>query len=154
MNKSPKNLLNPTYDEIHGACISLANAINKTFYPNYILGISRGGLLPAVIMSHCMYNTPIDIVDYSSIEGEGDNPNNHTNYLPVINDNSPLLIIDDIWDSGHTMREVCDVYRLAGHEVKSVVLYYKDLKKPSFTPNYYWCKIYEDTGWVKFPWEV
>lgn len=153
MSNKPKNILSPTYDEIHNACIQMADVINDTFYFDCVVGISRGGLLIAMLFSE-WFNKPLKVVDYSSPKGKGNNINNHVNHFPEIDKNLSILIADDIFDSGCTMREVCDVYIKNENIVKSAVLYYKDLKKPSFTPNYYWCKIYEDTGWVKFPWEV
>jgi hypoxanthine phosphoribosyltransferase len=73
-----------SWDEIENAVESLAHQIRtSSFKPSYIKGIQRGGLIPAVLLSHKL-NIPL--------------------ITNGILDNS-VLVIDDICDSGKTIFE-------------------------------------------------
>jgi len=84
-----------------------------------VAGLERGGLIPAVMVSHKL-NLP---------------------YTKVINPNT--LVVDDICDSGVTLRDGVGVY--------TAVLYHKP-HTSCFTPDIY---SYEHKGneWLVFPWE-
>ena len=94
---------------------------------NYICGIPRGGLIPAVMLSHKLnihYHLDID----SYYVGE--------NYLYV----------DDICDSGKTLEDI------ASDQFKSTaVLHYKP-HTSCFEPTFYAEKWNKDV-WLIYPWE-
>ena len=69
------------------------------FKPDVIVGISRGGLIPGVMISHKL-NIPFKPVHAST----RDFPH-WENYLPKSND-SRVLIVDDICDSGETFERL------------------------------------------------
>ena len=69
------------------------------FKPDVIVGISRGGLIPGVMISHKL-NIPFKPVHAST----RDFPH-WENYLPKPND-SKVLIVDDICDSGETFERL------------------------------------------------
>ena len=154
----------PSWNSIQIACQDVfAPAIKELPHDiDYIVGLSRGGLIPAVILSH-LTDIPLFPVKYSSKSGNGDNKN-HDNELPlppvdyVSGSHEPvqyptLLVVDDISDSGLTLREVVDCYRSEGHVVYSASLYYKELSEPVITPDIIWRTIPEDGPWILFPWE-
>ena len=95
----------------------------------FISGIPRGGLIPAVIMSHAY---KIKYISYSSAK-----------MLPKdIRKN--VLVIDDIADTGHTLKEANDLGFVTGTLAlrvgsKSVPQFYGDL--------------IQDDSWLVFPWE-
>ena len=82
-----------------------------------ITGIERGGLIPAVMISHKL-NIP---------------------YVTKINKHT--LVIDDICDSGETLKNI-----VAGY---TATLHYK--KTASFTPDFYSKEVGEE--WIVYPWE-
>jgi hypoxanthine phosphoribosyltransferase len=146
------NVLNPTYDEIHTACKLLVGYIDKmTVKIDRIVGVARGGLIPAVIMSHAM-DLPFTPIAYSSTSGNGDNKN-HQNTLPVIEDNT-ILIVDDICDTSLTLAEIYDHYSKQGKIVYTAVLHYKDRPDGKHVPDFYWAKVQENSGWVVYPFEA
>ena len=153
-------LLNPEWTEIKNACLELAEKVGgQNLEINYIVGITRGGLAPAVVLSHIL-GIPLIPVSYSSQSGKGDDKF-YSNELPEIQSTIArdksfsgmpnLLIVDDIADSGETMAEVNKFYVDQGHEVHTLVLYYK--VGSVFSPDFYWQKIPVDSGWITFPWE-
>jgi hypoxanthine phosphoribosyltransferase len=143
--------LTPTYDEIHKACFNMAmRSVAHGYRFDRIIGVSRGGLLPAVMLSH-MLDIPMTAINYSSSAGKGDNKN-HVNILPNVTE-SRLLIVDDICDSGHTLKEIAAYYSGKLKACYTGCLFYKELTSPIHIPDLYWQKIPEDAGWVEFPFE-
>lgn len=145
--------LKPSYEEIHNACVDVAAAIDATLLGiKQVVGIARGGLLPAVILSHLL-NLPLLLVEYSSKNGKGDNKN-HKNVLPLVEpQDGNVLVVDDICDSGGTLREVAAHFTKCGVTVYTAALYYKVQLTPQIVPDYVWKTIPLDAGWVHFPYE-
>ena len=95
----------------------------------FISGIPRGGLIPAVIMSHAF---GIKYISYSSAK-----------MLPKeIRKN--VLVIDDIADTGHTLKEANELKFLTGTLAMRV--------GSKTTPNFYG-ELINDDRWLVFPWE-
>lgn len=155
-------MTHPTYDEIHGACVHLVHQMLGdekfgTEIPDTIIALSRGGLIPGVILSHELIALNKTVVvyplAYSSNHGNGDN-RNHQNRLPELDSNN-ILIVDDICDSGHTMKEVQEFYsaRPRGRRVvRTATLYYKE--SAVHLPTYFVTQIPADSPWIVFPWET
>ena len=92
--------LNYTWDQQFKDTETICSQIEKDeFKPNVIVGISRGGLIPGVMMSHKL-NVPFKPVHAST----RDFPH-WENYLPRPNDKK-ILIVDDICDSGETFEKL------------------------------------------------
>jgi len=158
-------LTHPSYHNIHKAVQEVfVPAVAKLDpKPEFIVGLSRGGLIPATILSH-KTDIPLFPVKYSSKSGNGDNKN-HDNDLPMLpieyvsggHDGiqyPTLLVVDDISDSGKTLREVVDFYEFNGHKVYTAALYYKELAESPIVPDIIWHTIPEVFDWIIFPWEV
>lgn len=143
----------PTYNDIAAACKHIAefihfnaSAIGKV---NTIVGLSRGGLTPAVELSNIM-NIPMVAIHYSSKVGKGDK--HHTNELPDFKGKS-ILLVDDICDSGNTLKELHEEYQSRGYNVFSAVIYHKTQADQIYTPDVWAINISQNFGWVVFPWE-
>lgn len=145
-------LLHPTYTDIHNACIGLAHQIELYDYQlDVIVGVSRGGLVPANHLSQLL-QVPLVSITYSSKIGKGDDKN-HNNYIPQLTDKS-ILIVDDICDSGNTLKELSTRYLMKpGNTVYTAAIYYKALKEPIYVPTLSWVTIPEFSDWIHFPWE-
>lgn len=151
-------ITNPTWHDIDKGCQIIVQKflqyqiINGLSTPLTIVGLSRGGLVPAVVISHALenlsYENVVVPVSYSSKVGNGDGKN-HDNKLPMLRTES-ILIIDDIIDGGHTMKEVYDFY-VQRHVTHTASLYYKE--SAVFQPTYYWQLIPENSPWIIFPFE-
>lgn len=150
-----KDWANPTYDEVAMASRHIAKFVHHSTGPIHkveaIVGIARGGLVMGVQLSN-MLNLPLKTVYYSAKGGKG-NDKNHKNHLPEFEEKN-LLLVDDICDSGHTLNEICEVYRERGHEVSTAVVYFKDHGDNTIhTPDIWAVKISKNFGWVTFPFE-
>ena len=92
--------LNYTWDEqFKDTGLVCAQLEKDEFQPDVIVGISRGGLIPGVMMSHKL-NVPFKPVHAST----RDFPH-WENYLPRPSDKK-ILIVDDICDSGETFEKL------------------------------------------------
>jgi len=157
-----ETLAYPNWYNIEKGCAQIGNQLLKeNVKVDYILGLTRGGLVPAVIMSH-MLEIPMIPVSYSSVIGKGEYKGYANNNLPTITapiasgtgmiDYPSLLIVDDICDSGHTMNEVVNHYMGGGHSVHSAVLYFKE--GSVHRPDYKWMYLDAKSPWIIFPWEL
>ena len=124
------------------------------FDPCCIIGLSRGGLLPGVMMSHWL-NKPFKPVkaalrDFPEWE----------DYLPRKTDER-VLIVDDICDSGETFTRMKNYIKgprmnqplELPTEVRFASLWWNN--ECDFEPHYYAQECAKDTEgiWIHFPWE-
>jgi len=98
---------------------------NSTVKPKYIYGISRGGLTPAVMLSHKLKGIPVTF-----------NPSEDF-----------VLFIDDISDEGKSLT----YYSTLSRCYTTATLFIK--KDTAFVPDYYVNEVDRDI-WVQFPWEL
>jgi hypoxanthine phosphoribosyltransferase len=102
-----------TWAQVEGACLELARQINNSGWrPDYIVGITRGGLVPANLLSQYM-GIKMSSLDVS-LRDCGDTVSNasmasdafgHEIYdlMASSNGRSNILIVDDINDQGSTI---------------------------------------------------
>ena len=124
------------------------------FDPCCVVGLSRGGLLPGVMMSHWL-NKPFKPVkaalrDFPEWE----------DYLPRKTDER-VLIVDDICDSGETFTRMKNYIKgprmnqplELPTEVRFASLWWNN--ECDFEPHYYAQECAKDTEgiWIHFPWE-
>ena len=92
----------------------------------YVTGVPRGGTILAIMYSHRF----------------------GVKYMHGISNHYPqLLILDDIADSGKTIKDL----RKEMNNPKFATLHYKSTSVAK--PDYYAQEIPEDFGWVVYPWE-
>ena len=73
---------------------------NKELVNPHIVGIYRGSLPIAVHLSNLL-KCPMSIIKFQAIDGDDKEP---VFLLDNITDDSDLIVVDDIYDSGTTMR--------------------------------------------------
>lgn len=139
--------------------------IVKTYHPpppQVIIGLSRGGWVPAVTFANLMgvrevYSMGVASYDASNGYVEDMQSSIRTyQRLPIncpgLSKGQPVLIVDDISDKGNTLRHVVDHVREAfGNPIQTASIFTK--QGTSFTPDYYY-KCVDDDQWVVFPWEI
>ena len=119
------------------------------FDPDVIVGLSRGGLTPGVMMSHWMEKP------FKSIKASLRDFPEWEDYLPRKTDER-VLIVDDICDSGetfHKIREYINERKENGVAVRFATLWWNN--ECNFEPHYYVNEIAKDSTktWIMFPWE-
>lgn len=127
--------------------------INTHWAPDYIVGVKRGGLIPAIKLSHIL-NKPL-IMMSCQLRDSTDNKVRLYEVEEVPNDKN-ILIVDDICDSGITMSQIM-VQFLANlfvpSNVRTCALIFNTAQK--FLVDYSGRNIdrTEDDSWIVFPWE-
>ena len=143
--------LNYTWEEQFNDTDELCETlVQDSFLPDVIVGISRGGLIPGVMISHKL-NLPFKPV-HASIR---DFPH-WENYLPQPGDQK-VLIVDDICDSGETFERISSyIIENINHEcdVRFVSLWWNN--ECEFKPHYFIKDLAKDSKkiWINFPHEV
>jgi len=121
---------------------------NDKFVPDVVVGLSRGGLTPGIMLSHWLKKPfkPIKAAIRDHPEWE--------DYLPRKSDKQ-VLIVDDVCDSGETFHRISKYIkeRSEGVDVRFAVLYWNS--ECDFEPYYYVNDIMKDSEdvWIHFPWE-
>ena len=144
----PKFITNPTYDQLHNAAIAMVREARTLGWIDRVLAPSRGGLWHGVIASHKL-NVPMTPIEYSSKAGAGDDKN-HGNILPGV-EGKTLYLVEDIVDSGHTMKEIAEYYTQQGHTVITAAFHYKE--GAVFHPDLYFWRIPVDSEFITYPYE-
>lgn len=140
-----------SFEDMQAGAYALATKIVESGYkPGIIVGLSRGGLVPAVMLSHIldvgMIPFSLSLRDNTSIRHEFD----------LLDGFGNILVVDDINDSGETL-DLFDKGLIATQinkeaNWKFATLYSKEVSK--FTVDYYSELIPSgDNRWLKFPWE-
>ena len=150
MAETPK-LLAPSWDKIYDILIELAESIRAEYCPELLIGVARGGLIPARIIADLLDIPTIGSVGvafYKDVERRMKNPI-ITQPLNVTIASKRVLIVDDIVDTGESLALVASEVKGKPEELRTATLY----RKPStrFTPDY---SGRETDSWVIFPWEI
>ena len=141
----------PNWDEIYALLLELADKIRiSSFKPDLIVGIARGGWVPARILSDIFDNSNlanIKVEFYSGIYETKKSPM-ITQPLSTPVKNKLVLLIDDIVDTGESLRLVYNLLIKDAQKVRTAVIFYKPWSV--YKPDYY---SKNTTAWVIFPWE-
>jgi hypoxanthine phosphoribosyltransferase len=140
------------YDNFKNDIDFLKYKINyRKFYPDIIVGITRGGLVPAVYLSHA-FNVKLIPVNWSYLDDDKQDKTAFSILTKMKTYN--ILIVDDICDSGRTISTlVNDLVATSNFRVKTATLWY-NVDQP-FVVDFYINTIsrHSDKRFVIFPWE-
>lgn len=146
----------PSWDNIESITVDLYKLVREDrYFPDIIAGISRGGLVPARIISDlylCQSQKPtLAIMQIGFYSGVG-----KTQKEPIIYQDLPghihgkrILLIDDVADSGVSLDFAMKYLNMKKPlEVRIGTLYYKPWS--IIKPHYY---VEETESWIIFPHE-
>lgn len=147
--------LNYTYSDLTDDIGHLKTAIKLSmFKPDLIVGFARGGLVPAVCLSHQL-GIEMESVNWPREENLRDECYHIGDY---INEGKQILIVDDILDSGRSIRSFLEY--LQGGQIEDLktenlrvatLVRYKDC---DYQGDYVALNIDRNVyDWVRFPWE-
>jgi len=137
----------------------LARSIAKKFKEDritHVIGLARGGLIPATIIS---YELDVPLLSYAISSYDDTAKTDKFKVQQVVHFDDlnrrsetkiHILVVDDICDTGDTMHYICDKIEFAGVEAKYATLFTK--KKHRKFLDHYGVVISDDT-WIEFPWE-
>jgi hypoxanthine phosphoribosyltransferase len=141
-----------TWAEFGEASRDLARAVVEDGYlPDLILTVARGGLLPAGAIGYALDVKNVVVVNvefYTGVDQRLDVPV----MLPPVPDavdlaGARVLLVDDVADTGETLRLVREFCGDHVAEVRTAVLYEKP--RSSVKCEYVWRRT---DLWIDFPW--
>src|SRR5712691_9664622 len=142
----------PTRDEVYLMMIELARQIKSSGYSTQVIvGVSRGGWPPARVMSDLLENPNLANMKVEFYKNIGVTAKRPKITQPVTSEVSGkrVLVVDDVADSGHSLRVASKhLARKGAREIRVCTLYFKP--KSVFKPNHY---ARTTSKWVIFPWE-
>lgn len=147
------------WDHIEIACRDIYKEIvNDSFKPDLVIGLTRGGLVPAVILSH-RFDVPMDTLKIS-LRDHISKGGTYKDYgLPQAN----ILIVDDINDSGATIKYLKEIWEHSSCQ-NWVELWHKKIRFATVVDNissqskvdyrYTTVNKAEEDVWIVYPWET
>jgi len=141
-----------SWDELENLVDQIARTVIESgFKPDIIIGILRGGVIPARILADRL-GVPdmatMEIKLYKGVGLRGDRP--YLRQPPMLDlSGKNILVVDDISDTGLTLQLAVEVVNLYfPREVRTATVYIKPWT--DFVPDYYGAK---SRNWIVFPWE-
>jgi hypoxanthine phosphoribosyltransferase len=119
--------------------------------PDYIVGVKRGGLIPAIKLSHLL-NKPLIMM--SCQLRDSDDTEVRLYEVEELPKDKRVLVVDDICDSGQTFQKIAQKLKDSGFsQIKSCSLFYN--VSQDFAIDYKARSINRLTNnqWISFPWE-
>ena len=142
-----------TWNQIYDMLLDLANKIQGDGYkPDVIIGIARGGLVPARILSDFLETPELAIIQieyYVSIAQTRQEPILKRSLHTQITDKKALLV-DDVSDTGKSLQLAKNHLQQQGaKEIKTATLYAKPqtITKPDYYEK-------QTSHWIVFPWDA
>lgn len=155
-------IIDYSYPEFLSGIDSIATQIEASGWdPDLIVGIVRGGAVPAVYLSHKL-KIPVQMVHWNTRDDtEWGNESNA--WIPEeIMGGLKVLIVDDIVDGGDTIKElladwnmsVAGLDKLNIDNIKIAAMWYNTAQDVVVDFYHKTVDRSEDQRWVIFPWEA
>ena len=136
------------YDEFKKDMLKLSK-MAKEYNPDIILAIARGGLSISHILGELLENRNVFALNSIHYDDTAKLEIIKIFNIPDLGSNKKVLIVDDIIDSGDTIKEVLKIlkekYSLNDYKIASI--FYK--KDASITPDF---TVKEAKEWIDFFW--
>jgi xanthine phosphoribosyltransferase len=158
----PTTIIDYEYNDFRSGIDKIAKAITASGWsPDYIVGIVRGGAVPAVYLSHKL-KIPVQMVHWNTRDTTIFDKESNCWIPEDIHNGKKVLIVDDIVDGGDTIRELLeDWYQstaglgdLPIDNIRISAMIYntsQDVKVDFYDRT---IDRNEDSRWVIFPWEA
>jgi hypoxanthine phosphoribosyltransferase len=143
-----------TYERFGEAVRDLATAVVDSGYqPDWVVCIARGGLLIGGALGYALplkNIATINVEFYTDVDERLDVPVVLPPVLDLVDlDDTRVLVVDDVADTGETLKLVLDLLRPRVAEVRSAVLYEKS--RSVVKPDFAWK---QTDVWINFPWST
>ncbi len=152
MQLMPNEHIIYTWDQLHTDTTRICDWAKEVgFIPDVIVGIVRGGAVPAVIASH-IFNIPVELVNWS-LRDHGKKDTKKLDQLAL--SSKRCLFIEDIVDSGETMKQIKERMFDTNRRVLYTCLHYNP-NQTNATVHFH-ANIVDrahDDRWVIYPYEA
>jgi hypoxanthine phosphoribosyltransferase len=142
-----------TWNHMYAVLLSLARKIIKTeFVPDVIVGVSRGGWIPARVLCDllgCPMLASVGVEFYMGV-GQRKGQPRLIQPLSVTVSGKKVLVVDEVADTGKSLKLVKEhVIKEGSKDVRTVTIYTKPWT--TLEPEYHQKKT---SRWIIFPWEI
>ena len=155
-------IIDYSYIDFSSGIDHIARSIKSSGWsPDYIVGIVRGGSVPAVYLSHKL-KVPVVMVSWSTRDTTIFGCESNCWIPEDIHKGKKVLVVDDIVDGGETIRELLKDWdkstaglgNLPVDNLRVAAMYYNTSQDVKV--DFYHREIdrNEDQRWVIFPWEA
>ncbi|MCS7146065.1 MAG: phosphoribosyltransferase [Nitrososphaerota archaeon] len=139
------------WEDIMGQVDNLSARIEASYRPDTIVGILRGGLFVANLLSDIWGIDEVYPLGLKSYRGIGDRGEVHIYHWPKLPrlDDRQVLLVDDVSDEGKTLWTALNkiILPLSPKNVKTAVLHIKPWT--AFQPDYF---VVRTGSWILYPW--
>ncbi|MHA1636210.1 MAG: phosphoribosyltransferase [Candidatus Thorarchaeota archaeon] len=141
-----------SWRDVYNLTLQLSERIvSSGFVPDIIVGIARGGWIPARILSDVLYTTSLEnirIEYYTDVGVRGKSPR-ITQPLSGSLEGKSILLVDEVADTGDSLHHAIEhVKNLGVDEQRSAVLHLKPTSR--VVPDYH---MVTTSSWTVYPWE-
>lgn len=143
-----------TWDEMYEDTVKLCNSVRELgFKPDAVVGLARGGVVPATIASH-FFDVPAVFINWSLRDGKAKDVKAMDKVAVEASAGKKFLLIDDIVDSGDTISTLKERMFDDKGNIVYAALWFNPAQSVA-TVNLH-SRIVDrslDKRWVVFPWE-
>jgi hypoxanthine phosphoribosyltransferase len=143
----------PTWNQIYNMLLSQAKKIRQSgFKPDVVIGIARGGWIPARVLSNLLEIPNLATVRVEFYLGVAETKKEPvlTQGVSAVVTGKKALIVDDVADTGKSLKLAREhVLQQGAVEIRTATVYRKPWS--IIKPDYYET---ETSLWVVFPWET
>ena len=141
-----------SWEEAYRLAKILARKIKSSgFEPDLVIGIARGGLVPARVVCDFLLQKDLAAIKVEHWGIAATLGKARIKFpLPIDISGKRVLIVDDVADTGDTFSVIMDYIKgKAPSEVKTAVLHYKTCS--TSVPDY-WAERQDEWKWIIYPW--
>ena len=121
------------------------------FKPDYVVGLTRGGLIPATMISH-YFQVPMHTLEIK-LRDHAVAPESNKWMAQDAVDGKKILIIDDINDTGETFQYILDNFGKREDRIRFAAMINNKPSKVKVDYHGYEINKDEAPAWIVFPWE-
>lgn len=135
-----------SWEDIERDVSILARHFDRNGKPDLIVGISRGGLIPAVMLSHKL-GVPMKPLVWQT--RDGDTKDYDVDLVDLLEEGKVVVFIDDINDTGKTFTQIEETYKV-GDTVHFAAVY---TRSDTIFTDVVTSETIEGPEWLILPWE-
>ncbi len=138
-----------TWEQVEDTANKLADEVEESkFQPDYLVGVTTGGLFPLAFLAKRLKQTEILTITAKKNKEEIVAVKN----IPKVDfRGKTVLLVDEIAESGKTLHEVAKILRENGAEKVKTATLAANEDVCEYWPDYY--VLIEKGDWTVFPWE-
>jgi hypoxanthine phosphoribosyltransferase len=158
-------VLDLTWAAFHSHVTAMAERIAADGRPSVVVGVLRGGMVPAVAVAHRLGVRDVRAIGVEHTRAEGTDAAKHPvprllnrASLGVFEPDADVLVVDDVAGSGASLAVVSSLIPATVARVRRAVVVVNTVNwaEANVDAPQQYCHYIGTTcaGWVRFPWEV